>query len=257
MKSSSPRGSSSHSPRDRGIGLYRDNAVVLRTWKLGESDRIVSLMTQGSGKVRCVAKGARKTKSRFGSRVEPTNHLEVQLYRGKGELHTLTQVESIDRFPTLRGDLELFARASSLLESVEFVAQDHEPNESLYTMLVRALHTVSSSESHLVVAGFFLKLLAQEGLSPSLDACVLCGATTNLTHFSILDGGASCGACRTGFPISVDATALLHLALRGQMGAVLNQPPSPATREFDSLCQRLLEHNLERRLRSSSVLEQA
>ena len=113
------------------IGLYRDNAVVLRSWKLGESDRILSLMTQSNGKVRCVAKGVRKTRSRFGSRVEPTNHLEVQLYRGKGELDTLTQVESIDRFPVLREDLELFARASSMLEAVEVVAQDREPNACL------------------------------------------------------------------------------------------------------------------------------
>jgi len=239
------------SSRNSVVGLYRDNAVVLRTWKLGESDRIVSLMTQTNGKVRCVAKGARKTKSRFGSRVEPTNHLQVQLYRGKGELHTLTQVESIDRFPAIRQDLELFARASSMLEAVEVVSQDHEPNEALYTMLVRGLHTVAESDSHLVVAGFFLKLLAMSGFAPSIDVCVLCGATADL------DGGTSCGACRTGFPISVDATALLHLVLRGQLGAVLNQPASPATREFDSLCQRLLEHNLERRLRSSTVLEQA
>jgi DNA repair protein RecO (recombination protein O) len=244
-------------PRDRGIGLYRDNAVVLRSWKLGEADRIVSLMTQSNGKIRCVAKGARKTKSRFGSRVEPTNHLEVQLYRGKGDLDTLTQVESIDRFPVLREDLELFARASSMLEAVEFVAQEREPNEALYTMLARAMHTVASSESHLVVAGFFLKLLAQEGFSPSVDVCVLCGSASDLTHFSIIDGGTSCGSCRTGFPISVDALALLHLALRGQMGAVLNQPASAGTREFDSLATRLLEHNLERRLRSSTVLEQA
>lgn len=250
-------GHSDRGPRDRGVGLYRDNAVVLRTWKLGESDRIVSLMTQSNGNVRCVAKGARKTKSRFGSRVEPTNHLQVQLYRGKGDLDTLTQVESIDRFPTLREDLELFARASSMLECVEIVSQERESNEALYTMLVRALHTVSTSDSHLVVAGFFLKLLAQEGFSPSLGMCVLCGSESDLTHFSIVDGGTSCGTCRTGFPISVEATALLHLTLRGQMGAVLNQPPSPGTREFDSLATRLLEHNLERRLRSSTVLEQA
>lgn len=243
--------------RDRGVGLYRDNAVVLRSWKLGEADRIVSLMTQEHGKVRCVAKGVRKTKSRFGSAVEPTNHIEVQLYRGKGELDTLTQVQSIDRFPELRQDLELFARASLMLEAVEVVAQDRQPNEALYTMLARAMHTVVKSESHLVVAGFFLKLLALEGLSPSVDVCVYCSSTSDLTHFSISDGGTSCGTCRTGFPISVEATALLHLALRGQMGAVLNQPPSRATREFDSLATRLLEHNLERRLRSSTVLEQA
>ena len=238
-------------------GLYRDNAIVLRTWKLGESDRIVSLMTQANGKVRCVAKGARKTRSRFGARVQPTNHLQVQLYRGKGELNTLTQTETIDTFPVLHEDLELFARASSMLEAVEVVSLDREPNAALYTMLARALHTITETDSHLVVAGFFLKLLSLEGFAPVLDTCVLCESATDLTHFSIVDGGASCGSCRTGFPLSVDASALLHLALRGQLGAVLNQPASPATREFDSLCQRLLEHNLERRLRSSAVLEQA
>ena len=84
--------SSSGRSRSDGVGLYRDNAVVLRSWKLGESDRIVSMMTQSNGKIRCVAKGVRKTRSRFGSRVEPTNHLQVQLYRGKGELDTLTPV---------------------------------------------------------------------------------------------------------------------------------------------------------------------
>ncbi|NNC80531.1 MAG: DNA repair protein RecO, partial [Acidimicrobiales bacterium] len=123
------------------VGLYRDNAVVLRSWKLGEADRIVSLMTQANGKIRCVAKGARKTQSRFGARVEPTNHIQVQLYRGKGDLDTLTQVESIDRYPMIREDLELFARASEMLEAVEQVAQEREPNEGLYVMLAKAMHT--------------------------------------------------------------------------------------------------------------------
>ncbi len=238
-------------------GLYRDSAVVLRSWKLGEADRIVSLMTQHNGKVRCVAKGARKTQSRFGSRVEPANHLQVQLYRGKGELDTLTQVEAIERFPTLRTDLEQFARASSMLEVVELVAQDREPNEALYTMLARALHTLVTSTSHLVVAGFFLKLLSQEGFAPALDACVRCGATQDLTHLSVDDGGVTCSTCGIGTAMSVEAQALLHLALGGQLGAVLNQPASPATREVDILATRLTEHMVERRLRSATVLEQA
>jgi DNA repair protein RecO (recombination protein O) len=119
------------------------------------------------------------------------------------------------------------------------------------------MHTVASSESHLVVAGFFLKLLAQEGFAPSVDVCVLCGATTNLTHFSVGDGGTTCGTCRAGTALSVEALALLQLALGGQLGAVLNQPATPATREVDVLATRLIEYMLERRLRSSSVLEQA
>ena len=238
-------------------GLYRDNAVVIRSWKLGEADRILSLMTQSNGKIRCVAKGVRKTQSRFGSRVEPTNHLQVQLYRGKGDLDTLTQVETIDRFPTLREDLERFARASSILEVVDHVAQDREPNAALYTMLARAMHTVAESDSHLVVAGFFLKVLALEGFAPAVDVCVLCGSTSDLTHVSVADGGTTCTSCRSGTFLSVEALALLQLALGGQLGAVLNQRPSPPTRELDVLSTRLMEHMLERRLRSATVLEQA
>ncbi len=238
-------------------GLYRDNAVVIRSWKLGEADRILSLMTQNNGKIRCVAKGVRKTQSRFGSRVEPTNHLQVQLYRGKGDLDTLTQVETIDRFPTIREDLERFARASSMLEAVDHVAQDREPNEALYTMLARGMHTVAQSESHLVVAGFFLKLLALEGFAPAVDVCVLCSETSDLTHLSVADGGTTCTDCRTGTFLSAEALALLQLALGGQLGAVLNQPPSPPTREVDIIATRLMEHMLERRLRSATVLEQA
>jgi len=83
------------------MSLYRDEAVVLRTWKLGEADRIVNLHTLAHGKVRAVARGVRRTRSKFGARLEPACHVAVQLYRGRSELHTLTQAETIDRFASL------------------------------------------------------------------------------------------------------------------------------------------------------------
>ena len=240
----------------RDVGLYRDVGVVLRTWKLGEADRIVTIMTRNNGKIRCVAKGVRKTQSRFGSRLEATSHIQVQLYRGRGDLDTLTQVETVDRFLPLRENLELFAGASSMLEAIDNVGQDREPNEALYVMLCRALHTLTVSTSHLVVAGFFLKLLIQEGFSPAVDVCARCGETNGLGWFSVADGGTTCERCRIGMVLSVEAHALLKLALGGQLGAVLNQPSSPATREVDLIATRLLEHMLEKRLRSSTVMEQ-
>jgi len=239
-----------------GVGLYRDVGVVLRTWKLGEADKIVTLMTRNSGRIRCVAKGARKTQSRFGSRLEPTSHIQVQLYRGRGDLDTLTQVETVDRYVPLRENFELFARASSMLEAIDLVSQDREPNEALYVMLSRGLHTLANTESHLVVAGFFLKLLMQEGFAPAVDVCARCGVTSELGWFSVADGGTTCARCRVGSVLSVEAHVLLRLALGGQLGAMLNQPSSPATREVDLIATRLLEHMLERRLRSSTVLEQ-
>src|SRR5690606_13043863 len=110
--------------RDRGgrpalMALYRDHGVVLRSWKLGEADRIVSIVTRENGKVRAVAKGVRKPSSRFGARLEPTCHVSLQLYRGRGELDTVTQVEVVDRFPSLRTDLDRWARASAMLEAAE------------------------------------------------------------------------------------------------------------------------------------------
>jgi DNA repair protein RecO (recombination protein O) len=238
------------------MSLYRDHGIVLRSWKLGEADRIVSIITRENGKVRAVAKGVRKPSSRFGARLEPTCHLSLQLYRGRGDLDTVTQVETVDRFATLRNDLDRWARASAMLEAVEQVSPEREPNERLFDMLVRALRTLTESDSPLVVAGFFLKLLALEGFEPAVDICVGCGDEGPLVAFDVNEGGTVCTACRRGTAIDEDALTLLQQILGGRLGAALAAPPSRATHAVDVLATRLLEHQLERRLRSISVLEQ-
>ena len=101
------------------MALYRDQAVVLHTWKLGEADRILALLTAGHGQVRAVAKGVRKTHSKFGGRLEPTCHVDVQLHKGRSDLQIVTQAESLDTFASLRADPDRFAEASALLEVVE------------------------------------------------------------------------------------------------------------------------------------------
>ena len=238
------------------MSLYRDHAVVLRTWKLGEADRIVSLHTHDHGKVRGVAKGVRRTKSKFGARLEPLSHVAVQLYRGKGDLDTITQVETVDRFTSLRDDPDRFARAQAMLEAVDQVAQDREPDRELHVMLVRALRTLDQNDSPLVVAAFFLKLLAHEGLMPQLDACVSCGDEETLEAFDLDDGGVLCRSCRRGRPITPEAIGLMHRILGGGLGGVLAEPVGPATGEVDLLATALMEHHLERRLRSVAVLDQ-
>src|SRR5436190_11895990 len=145
-------------PRDPAMALYRDTGVVLRTWKLGEADRIVSVFTREHGKVRGVAKGVRKSGSRFGSRLEPTCHVSLQLYKGKGDLDTITQVELIERPETVRGDYDLWVRASAMLEAVDHMTIDREPNEVMFDMLVRALRTLAARRGPLVAPAFFLKL---------------------------------------------------------------------------------------------------
>jgi len=238
------------------MALYRDQAVVLRSWKLGEADRIVSLHTRDHGKVRGVAKGVRRTKSKFGARLEPLSHVSVQLYRGKGELDTITQVETIDRFVHLRDDPDRFARGEAMLEAVDQVAQDREPDPRLHVMLTRGLATLDREDSPLVVAAFFLKLLAHEGLQPQLDACVSCGADGPIEAFDLHEGGVLCGDCRRGRPLSPEALALLRRILGGGLAGVLAEPVGPATGEVDLLAVALIEHHLERRLRSVAVLDQ-
>jgi len=235
--------------------LYREEAVVLRTYKLGEADRIIVLLTPGRGKVRAVAKGVRKTKSKFGSRLEPTSHIAVQLYEGR-DLDIVTQAETIDQFRTVRADLDRIARASAMLETADQLAQEGEVNPRLYTMLVGALRTLDGSSSPLVVPAFFWKVLALEGYRPQVDACVLCGAEdVSLVAFDVESGGLLCRSCRRGTAVSPEAVALLQMILGGRLNDALAVPSSPATHEIDHLATHAVEHHLERRLRSVTVLD--
>ena len=233
--------------------LYREDAVVLRTYKLAEADRIIVLVTEGRGKVRAVAKGVRKTKSRFGGRLEPGSHVQLQLYEGR-QLDTITQAESVDMYPAIRADLPRLTDAMALLEAVDQVSQEGEPNPALYRMLVGALRTLSASPSALLVAGFYWKLLALEGVTPMLDACVRCGAGAELVAFDPAEGGALCRACRRGPVLSAEALLLIRAILGGDLAWALTTPAGPAAAEVTDLATRSLEHHLERRLRAAHML---
>lgn len=237
------------------MALYRDQAVVLRTWKLGEADRIVSLHTLGHGKVRAVAKGVRRTRSKFGARLEPACHVAVQLYRGRGDLDTLTQAETIDRFGSLRSDPARFARASAMLEAVDQVAPSTGGDPDRHVMLVRALATLDRIDSNLVVAAFFLKLLALEGVQPELDTCVDCGAAAPLEALDVVSGGVLCHQCRRGRPLSREALETLRQILGGQLGEVLRRPADATAEEVSAIATAAVEAHLERRLRSVGVLD--
>lgn len=238
-------------------GLYRDRGVVLRSIKLGETDRIVTFLTEGRGKVRAVAKGVRKPKSRFGARLEPTTHLNLQLYEGRN-LDVVTQVETIDSNRQLRETYGAFTQAIAMLEAVDHVAQEGEANVPLYRMLAAALRTLAEDPVPAVSAAFFWKLLALEGVSPVLDACVHCDETVVdvAATFDVAEGGVLCRACAgPGAPVvSVAGLALVGRILGGGLRGVLAEPPGPALTEAESFALRALEHHLERRLRSTPML---
>ena len=237
------------------MSLYRDEGIVLRTYKLGEADRIVVLFTVKTGKVRAVAKGVRKTKSKFGSRLEPGSHIQLLLYEGRGELDIVSQAETVDHFPGIREDLDRLTAMTTMLEVVDQIAQDHESNPQLFRMLLGAMRTLEANHAQLVVAGFFWKTLALEGFGPMVDACVTCGETEGLVAFDAAEGGLTCRTCRRGRSLQPRAVELLQLILGGKLGEALNEPPSPATHEVAALATTAMEHHLERRLRSLTVLD--
>src|SRR6476469_3125528 len=136
--------------------LYRDQGVVLRTMRLGEAERIVNLITLGHGKVRAVVKGVRKTKSRFGGRLEPMTHVSLLMYAGR-DLDVVHQAQTTDHFRPIREDLARVGSAITLLEAVDQVSQEREANARLYQMLVGALRTLAARNSPLLVPAFLWK----------------------------------------------------------------------------------------------------
>ena len=242
---------------DRRGELYRDTGVVLRTYKLGEADRIVVFLTAENGKVRAVAKGVRKTKSKFGARLEPMSHVRLLLYRGR-ELDIVSQAESVEPLAPMLSSLDRASQGMAVLEAVDQLALEREPNPQLYRMVVGVLRTIAERPSPLIVPAFYWKLLAAEGLRPQLDACVRCGESepdVQLVAFDLDEGGVLCRTCRSGTSISAGALALLRDILGGRLNEALAREESPATHEVGSLATRALEHHIERRLKAVAMFE--
>jgi|DEB19_MinimDraft_3_1074340.scaffolds.fasta_scaffold25499_3 DNA repair protein RecO (recombination protein O) len=246
--------------------LYRENAIVLRSYKLGESDRIVVLLTEGSGKVRAVAKGIRKTRSKFGGRLEPLAHVNVQLHRG-ASLDVVNQVETIDASAALFGDLDVMTEASAIAEAVDQLVPDREPVPNIFRMLVGARRTVIERPSPMVVPAFLWRLLAAEGLQPELDRCIGCGEEGSREHplvaIDLERGGAQCRNCRTGVGVSEAALDVMRDVFGGRLGEVLDafhrpgeqQLGHPVVHEVMALATRAFELHVERRLRSVAIFE--
>lgn len=233
---------------------YRDRAIVLRTYKLGEADRIVVLLTEHHGKVRAVAKGVRKTTSKIGARLEPLNHVDVLLHKGR-DLDVVSQVDLVSAHPELRADLDVLTSGFALLEGAEHMSGDREACPEIYRMLVGAISTLAQSPSPVLVAAFYWKLLASEGLAPQIDECIGCGATSGIVAFDVANGGVQCSSCRSGASISPSALGLLRQILGGQLVAALQVAKSSATSEVTGLASRAMEYHNERRLRSNAMFE--
>jgi DNA repair protein RecO (recombination protein O) len=240
------------------VSLYRDEGIVLRTQKLGEADRIVTFLTRRTGKVRGVAKGVRRTTSRFGARLEPFTHVDLQLHVGRS-LDMVTQAETIRPYgQALAADYPRYTAGSAMLETADRLTQgEKEPALRQFLLLVGGLRTLADRghEARLVLDAYFLRSLAVAGYAPALDACARCRGET-VRAFAIVAGGAVCAACRpAGAAVPAGETLALMVALlRGDWG-VADASEARHRSECSGLVAAYLQWHLEHGIRSLRHVE--
>jgi DNA repair protein RecO (recombination protein O) len=238
--------------------LYKEQGVVLRSAKLGEADKIVTVMTQGAGKVRAVAKGIRKTTSRFGARLEPFTHVSLMLYRGRGSLDTVSQAEIVSPFLGIRSDLERIAAGETMLEAVDKVAEEHERNVRLFLLLLSGMRALDTrpADASAVTESFLLKLLSLSGFHPSLTGCAVCGRP-DAALFASGQGGVVCAGCADpdAGAVSAPALSLLTSLANADLVEAGTMGGDPIVRrESRALLFGFAEYHLERRIRSLPML---
>ena len=244
--------------------LTRDDAVVLRVQKLGESDRIVTMLTRRNGRVRAVAKGVRRTSSRFGARLEPFGHVDLQLAgspEGVGSsLHSVSQVEAVELYgKRFLGDYPRYTAASAIAETAERLTPiEREPSLRLFQLTLGALKALAVGEhlGTLVLDAYLLRGMSVAGWAPALAECAVCGTAGQHAAFSVPAGGAVCPDCRPpGAAHPAPATLILMSALTDGDWSVADAAEPPVRRECSGLVAAHLQWHMERALRSLPLVD--
>jgi DNA repair protein RecO (recombination protein O) len=230
-----------------------DEAIVLRTYRSGEADRVVVLWTRSHGKAKVIAKGARRATSRLGGALEPLGHVRVDLVATRSEFYVARHVEHLSRHGTLRGDYDRLAAGFAVVEALDAVPAEDHADEAIYELAVRVLGALDDPafDPRLVPAAFFLRLLTLDGSAPVLDECVICGRADALVAFDAVVGGALCAEHRSGRALSPEALDLLRRLVGGGLAGVLHEADPVGATEVASLAQEAIEAHFGRRLRAA------
>jgi DNA repair protein RecO (recombination protein O) len=244
----------------------KTEAVVLRSMRYGEADRILHLYTPNRGRVSAIAKGVRRARSRFGGRLEPFFRLRIELHEGRGELLTVTGAQTVDGHARLRGDARALDAAARACDAVGRLFETSEPHPGVFNLLCRKLslldeqagdparsarRTATDDESaggRAAALAFRLKLLLAAGLAPQLGACASCGELEHLVGFSGAAGGVVCGACEAAsFPLGEQAYSFMTEALGAPL-AEAPDAPDAALAQVERAIAVTLEHHAHLRL---------
>jgi DNA repair protein RecO (recombination protein O) len=233
-------------------GSLRTEAIVLRSIRYGEADRILHLYTSEHGRVSAIAKGARRTRSRFGARLEPFFHLRMLLYEGRSDLLTVTSAETLDAHGPLRERAASLDAAARACDALSRLFESGEASAPVFHLLANELTLLDGDERHSGQAhqlAFRLKLLVAGGFTPQLAACASCGEGEHLNGFSGAAGGVVCSACEaSAFPLSEEAHAFLVAAL-GRPLADAPQASGRVLRQAERAIGETAEHHAHVRLR--------
>lgn len=230
---------------------------MLRTHKLGEADRIITLLTHHHGIKRVVAKGVRRTSSKFGARLEPFTVVDAQIHVGRS-LDVLNQVEAIRLYGLqIAQDYDKYTRAAVLVETAERLSED-DASPQMYLLLLGALHALATGRypADLVMNSFLLRAMALSGWAPSFWDCALCGEAGPNPFFHVQSGGAVCAQCRPPGAAAPSPQAMLLLGelLSGDWAAAVGSEDF-ARREASGLVAAWVQWNVERRIVSFSALQ--
>ena len=249
-------------------GTYKTEAVVLRSIRYGEADRVLHLYSSTRGRLNAIAKGARRPRSRFGGRLEPFFRVDLVLYQGRGELATVTAAHTVDGYPALRESGAALGAAARACDAVLRLLDAEEANPAAYNLLCRYLALLDEGEpgsgrnpvtldidgaAGLATAlAFRLKLTLAAGFAPELASCARCGEADDLRGFSGAAGGVVCGACERGaFELSPSAHAFMVEAI----GKPLANAPNASSRDLMQVERALgttLEHHAHVQLRAAA-----
>lgn len=241
-------------------GSLKSEAIVLRSIRYGEADRILHLYTANRGRVSAIAKGSRKPRSRFGGRLEPFFRLALVLHEGRGELLTVTAADTLDGHAHLRADGAALGAAARGCDAVLRLFDSTEANPAAYNLLCRYLSLLDSSAGgdgeeaasagRATALAFRLKLALAAGFAPELSSCARCGEEGELVSFSGAAGGVVCAACQSdGFDLTEDA----HTFLREALARPLAKAPAAddiSLRQAERAIGSTLEHHAHVQLRA-------
>ncbi|HEX8205396.1 MAG TPA: DNA repair protein RecO [Solirubrobacteraceae bacterium] len=234
-------------------GSVKTEAIVLRSMRYGEADRILHLYTPHRGRVGAIAKGVRRAKSRFGGRLEPFFRVNLVLYEGRSDLLTVTSAETVAPHGNLRTDAQALDAAARACDAVGRLFETSEPNPAVFHLLANQLALLDGDVALAAEPGrlaFRLKLLLAAGLAPHLAGCAVCGEGDHISGFSGAAGGVVCGACEgAAFPLDEAAHAFMVEALGRPLAEAPQGTPPRALRQAERAILETVEHHAHLRLR--------